>query len=94
MKTITTLSVVAAALTLLPSCSLESRWGSATPRFRVLNEQRYDLGGREFVTRRYLVNENPLETFVETLEIGAPWAAGAGRAAGGLPLVQNRTESI
>lgn len=89
MKTTTVLAAVLSMLAILPSCSL-SQWGSEHPRFRLLSEERSVYGGREFVTRRYLVNEHPLETYVETLQVGTEWAVAGSRGAVGLALVTNR----
>lgn len=78
MKTIHSLSLAAVIVTLLPSCSLVARWGSERPRFQLLNEERTQFAGKEFLTRRYLVAERPYETFSETLEIRDGFALSSG----------------
>lgn len=78
MKTIHSLSLAAVIVTLLPSCSLVARWGSERPRFTLLNEERTQFAGKEFLTRRYLVAERPYETFSETLEIRDGFALSSG----------------
>jgi hypothetical protein len=53
----------------LSSCSLMERWGVAQPHFDVLEKHHEFFGGREFVTRRLVVDRATGETFVETLEV-------------------------
>ena len=76
MKNFSRLILVGAALLTLPSCSLMSQWGWLTPRLKVVEKTTQAApDGRSFITRRYQINDQPNETFTETLETREPWAA-------------------
>ena len=60
------LAVVATGLT---SCSLVDRYGTSRPQLTLVSEEQSSYSGRNYVTRRFFVNGNPNETFVESIEL-------------------------
>ncbi len=66
-NTFITIAGALCAILLLTQCAADA--GATKHSNKVLSEERQVINGEEYLVRRHIVNEHPLETYTETVKV-------------------------